>query len=244
MGESGLVREVVLEAEGKTWRAPVGTSLQIGRHPRNEVMVGGTDVSRFHATVRWEGQRLLVEDRASANGTRVDGETISGPRELRGGELIGVGSHELAVRIEDPSAPALLDDDEDDDVIDLPGGVLEQGHFASGRRREDDQVLPSVADVLLGQERLRSTVVVELSHAAEKAEVVLAQGRLVAATCGERTGLEALERILHLPQGRFRVVARAVPTEGDLNVSVTEYLRLGYWEMRLRGTQRWNRAGD
>ena len=84
---AGAVHEVALEAPACT----------IGRADDNDVVLDEVAVSRYHATVRREGERYLVQDTGSANGVLVNGRRVkSAP--LRDGDRLLIGTTELVFR--------------------------------------------------------------------------------------------------------------------------------------------------
>ncbi len=71
----------------------------IGRDPRCGVVLTAASVSRQHARiVRHPGGAFTVEDLGSRNGTYLNGKPLSGPRELREGDVLQVGQVELWFR--------------------------------------------------------------------------------------------------------------------------------------------------
>jgi hypothetical protein len=81
----------VVTGDGR--RVPVSESgLTIGRLPECDLAVSDRNVSRRHAQIRSIEGRYAVADLGSTNGTRVNGATISGPRELRAGDEITLGN--------------------------------------------------------------------------------------------------------------------------------------------------------
>lgn len=72
--------------------------LTIGRNPGNDILIDNVGVSRRHAVIRWSGDRAIVEDLGSANGTFVNGEKITS-HELRDGDEIVVLKHKLVYRL-------------------------------------------------------------------------------------------------------------------------------------------------
>jgi hypothetical protein len=68
----------------------------IGRSPECTICLTDTDVSRCHAVLRSEGQRLLVEDLKSTNGTYLAGRTV-GTEELSDGDVLEMGATLLRV---------------------------------------------------------------------------------------------------------------------------------------------------
>jgi hypothetical protein len=68
-------------------------TLTLGRLPACELAVADPNVSRRHAEVRrGPDGTWLVADLGSTNGTKVNGERIGGPRQLKDGDEITVGS--------------------------------------------------------------------------------------------------------------------------------------------------------
>jgi len=62
----------------------------IGRWADNDVVVDDRWVSRYHARLRREGERYVVEDLGSKNGTFVNGQRIAGPTALSDGDVVQV----------------------------------------------------------------------------------------------------------------------------------------------------------
>lgn len=73
---------------------PVDAPVTIGRQPDNAVVIDNAAVSSHHACVYRDGDRFVVEDLQSTNGTFVNGTRIS-RRNLRPGDMLVVGSHTL-----------------------------------------------------------------------------------------------------------------------------------------------------
>ena len=63
----------------------------VGRDPSCDLVLDVDDVSRRHARVREDGERHLLEDLGSTNGTFVGGERV-GTRVLEAGDFVRVGS--------------------------------------------------------------------------------------------------------------------------------------------------------
>jgi pSer/pThr/pTyr-binding forkhead associated (FHA) protein len=80
---------------------PVLERATIGRGTAADVVVPDRAVSRIHASVRVDGQTVVVEDLDSSNGTMVNGEPIAAARRLAPGDVVTVGSTELEVRVTD-----------------------------------------------------------------------------------------------------------------------------------------------
>jgi len=88
----------------------------VGRAPEgNRFRLPDRDVSRRHARFLLVNGVPFVEDVGSLTGTRVNGERITGRRRLREGDLVEIGSYDLAVVPDDglaavagPGAPPPL----------------------------------------------------------------------------------------------------------------------------------------
>lgn len=63
----------------------------IGRSPKNDIRLDQESVSRFHAKLMADGQKMTVEDLGSTNGTIVNSRVVKGRVRLRNGDLIKVG---------------------------------------------------------------------------------------------------------------------------------------------------------
>jgi len=68
-------------------------TLCIGRKNESDIMLLNTDVSRNHAKIGIDGQRVLVEDMGSSNGTRINGLRIRHAVELHNQDIVGIGRH-------------------------------------------------------------------------------------------------------------------------------------------------------
>jgi serine/threonine protein kinase/photosystem II stability/assembly factor-like uncharacterized protein len=73
---------------------PVGSEpLLIGRHPQADIIIDDASMSRHHAEVRLESRRCLVQDKASANGTFLNGHRLGTEwYPLNPGDLLTLGS--------------------------------------------------------------------------------------------------------------------------------------------------------
>lgn len=108
-------RLVIEDAAGTRSVVPFGDdAIVVGRGPEGvAVRLGERDVSRRHARFGRASGGVFVEDLGSRNGTRVNGERITGRRRLRDGDLVQIGDYDLAVLAEaaataGPGAPPPL----------------------------------------------------------------------------------------------------------------------------------------
>jgi pSer/pThr/pTyr-binding forkhead associated (FHA) protein len=72
--------------------APPRARVVIGRHADNDFVIDDRTVSRQHAAIHREGRRWILEDLASTNGTRVNGERVARRAPIKPGDEIGFGA--------------------------------------------------------------------------------------------------------------------------------------------------------
>ncbi|MBN1590424.1 MAG: FHA domain-containing protein [Pirellulales bacterium] len=82
------------------------TPVTIGREEGNLVQLNDERISRFHLKIQEDGDRLVLTDLESTNGTKVNGETVQ-LWILRPGDLISVGRTLLLCGAEDDIARRL-----------------------------------------------------------------------------------------------------------------------------------------
>jgi pSer/pThr/pTyr-binding forkhead associated (FHA) protein len=71
----------------------------VGRGPDCDLSLSDPMVSREHCRLDWQDGNPIVEDLASRNGTRINGETITRRRQLREGDLLQLARTVFAVRL-------------------------------------------------------------------------------------------------------------------------------------------------
>lgn len=69
---------------------PVRGVLRIGRAPENSIVVTDPTVSRLHAELWREGERVMLRS-LGANGTRINGQPIPGEHALEDGDRVDIG---------------------------------------------------------------------------------------------------------------------------------------------------------
>lgn len=84
------------------------TTFAIGRRDTNDLRLAGSEVSRDHAEIRFEGGRFTIRDRGSRYGSFVNGEAIT-ERDLANGDRIRLGrggGADLVFLADDPPGAA------------------------------------------------------------------------------------------------------------------------------------------
>lgn len=76
---------------------PPGTT-HVGRADENDIVLSGDLVSRKHARFHVTASGLAFEDLGSRNGSRLNGEKVSGTVPMKPGDVVAVGENSLVVR--------------------------------------------------------------------------------------------------------------------------------------------------
>jgi len=82
--------------------------LTVGREEGNDIQLNDERISRFHAKIQLDHDRMVLTDLGSTNGTKVNGEDIQ-LRILRYGDLISVGRSVLLFGSREQIAKRLQD---------------------------------------------------------------------------------------------------------------------------------------
>jgi pSer/pThr/pTyr-binding forkhead associated (FHA) protein len=69
----------------------------VGRQEGVAIVISDRQVSRNHAAITVQNGRVTIEDRASANGTFVNGERLTSPRTLKAGDQLKFGDVQLVL---------------------------------------------------------------------------------------------------------------------------------------------------
>jgi len=144
--------------QAQTWTLE-GETLGLGRSSKNRIHIADGTVSKDHAEFLRRDGRWYVRDRASRNGTRVNGADAREPTEIRPGDRIEIGHIELRVA-EQPQAVALrlsegtvLDSSLEFRVED----ILERGARGGGTSARLVRVLAEAGRLLVLPRPLRET---------------------------------------------------------------------------------------
>ncbi|GAA3919234.1 FhaA domain-containing protein [Microbacterium invictum] len=93
----------VLEVNGKPHPLAKGRTV-IGRGADADITISDSGASRRHAEVLWDGERAMVRDMGSTNGTKLDGHKITEARLAPDG-VITIGRTALAFKVVAQAAP-------------------------------------------------------------------------------------------------------------------------------------------
>lgn len=73
--------------------------IQLGKGPRNDVVIADPAVSSAHAIIGYENGNHSIRDLGSRNGTYINGERLTESRVLQHGDVIGMGLSKLTFRL-------------------------------------------------------------------------------------------------------------------------------------------------
>jgi hypothetical protein len=113
----------------------------IGRDAGSSIVLREPSVSRTHAEVRAEGGEFVLHT-SGATGTRLNGQLVTTPRQLKDGDRVEVGTAELTFRRSKlPLGVSVVDRAEPhpvDDILSrrttISNPILGAGHEPGGRR--------------------------------------------------------------------------------------------------------------
>src|SRR5688572_2981931 len=109
-----------------------GAKYLIGRAPDCDIRLGDPLVSARHALITHNDDGYRIEDLASRNGTRVNGERIEGKTPIQPGDRIELGGHVLQFVGPDPLPFDLTDTTQ----VPAPPVVVRSLDVAAGLRTE------------------------------------------------------------------------------------------------------------
>ena len=115
-------------------RLEVESQVVLGRGTA-DVVIDDPEISRRHALVRVVGERVVIDDLDSMNGTWVNGDRITDTVELRPGDVVRLGRSAFELEAEPASAPP--------EPVQAPSPVISSP--PSGRCPECDAEVPSAA---------------------------------------------------------------------------------------------------
>lgn len=116
-----------------------GDNLTIGRRPENNIIIENLAVSGYHARIDHQGDRILLTDMESKNGTFCNGQPVT-QATLNNNDVVTIGKHVLQADWTDTIAVEPYDEAYDT----LPGPL----DTSSTMMMEDDHIEPAKAAIL------------------------------------------------------------------------------------------------
>ena len=84
------IKIYVRDDDGRTRTLDLINELSVGRASKNAIQLDQRDVSRHHARIYRNGNRVMVEDLGSHNGTKLNGERIEQATALEPGDEVHI----------------------------------------------------------------------------------------------------------------------------------------------------------
>jgi len=103
----------IIDKSGTARRVHVhSTRFVIGRSQENDLVIDEPGLSRQHALIEIMGEKVILTDRGSQNGTFVNGRRIDGSMAIEEGDVISLGVYDIKVhrsrRLSQPAADLVL----------------------------------------------------------------------------------------------------------------------------------------
>jgi pSer/pThr/pTyr-binding forkhead associated (FHA) protein/Tfp pilus assembly protein PilF len=156
-----VLKLIIEDDEGRKTVVPfVREEITIGRQEGNTIRLTERNVSRRHARLMRQNGHVVVEDLGSSNGTRINGERISGQSSVKDGDLIQIGDYDLALQSEAAagasarSRPAPADDEPSD------AGAHSETETETETPIEDD----AASSQLSAEQRRHSTAIIKMDQ--------------------------------------------------------------------------------
>ena len=131
-------------------RAFEGGTMILGRAGDCDLVLDDRFLSRHHSRLSKEGDRLLLEDLGSRNGTLLNGSPVKAPTPVKAGDVIRISGSTITLRAEslreEPSVPStLVKELGEHTIFRSASGLLEK---ASSRTEGDEKALQRYAERL------------------------------------------------------------------------------------------------
>jgi hypothetical protein len=219
-----------MAADGPTLFAPPlapvrlepGREVTLGRSAGCDLRLPAADASRRHASVTWRGDRAVLRDLGSTNGTFLNGQRVEGEALLASGDRITIGGLDVLYwRVEPVAAPA--GPAAGTRAGEAPTIVSFRPAAGAEALRGDLARVPLFA-VLQMLELGSQTGCLEVEAPEGAARLWLEAGRLVHAEAPKARGLEAALAAAVATRGRFEFAAGSPAPERSFEASVTEVI--------------------
>jgi pSer/pThr/pTyr-binding forkhead associated (FHA) protein len=198
-----------------------GSETVLGRSPDCTLTVPSPRASRRHAVVRREGDRVLLRDLASTNGTWLNGDPVTLERELRSGDRIEIG--DTIVTYCCLEADRMADSAAGDSAQTMLSLRTSPPAPAPDALRGDLAQIPLFA-VLQMLEMGGQSGRLDVSHGERPGRIWLSGGQVVHAETEKEQGLPAALSIAGGECGRFEFASGETAEAESFAASVTEVI--------------------
>ena len=215
-----MQRLELIDGQADPARITLVDEILIGRGKEASLRIFDETASRRHAAIRFDGERVVIVDLDSTNGTIVNGEWITAPRVLSPGDKINIGGVILSFCHVARQVEADVDTDSETTVV-FKRNPLEAG---TGEGFRGDLTEIPVAAVLQVLAEGRKNGVLSIMAPDDTARCWFLDGRPVHAETGTQEGMAAALELCEFYEGRFVFFSDTTPPERSLDLSATELL--------------------
>jgi pSer/pThr/pTyr-binding forkhead associated (FHA) protein len=191
----------------------------VGRSRSCDLPLASLEASRRHAEIQYDGVRATLRDLGSTNGTLLNGQRITGDRELRPGDRIEIAGQVITFCLLQSRAGTPLPGPDTGEVETV---LFERRNDVEALRGELAEI-PSFA-VLQILEMGRKTGVLQIISEGAEGRIWLEDGAPVHAESKALLGFDAAVSLVSAAKGRFAFEAGAAPPERTIRSTVTELL--------------------
>lgn len=191
----------------------------IGRSPHCDLPLESPGASRCHAAIRTLGDRRLVRDLGSTNGTFVNGERLTGERALEAGDRIEIGDVSVTYcRVEGAMVEAARPTLTDETVV-----MKRDTATANAALRGNLQQFPAFA-VLQVLELGAQTGRLTIQGGASQGQIWFERGSPVHAVTEDQNGFDAAIALTRTETGQFQFEPDVATEERTVHASTTHVL--------------------
>lgn len=186
-------------------------TLTLGRGDGCDLVLPHGSVSKVHGIVKVRGGEIYYQDEGSSNGSYHNGRRVASVR-LRPGDVLTLGPYEIELCSNDEMARRNAEGTRGTKILDTrgpPGTVL------AGSLRD----VP-LSELLQALEFHDRTGTLEVLSPELQGEIVVREGRPLAAHAGELRDREAVLALLSLDRGRFELL-RDLPEDVEERMNAT-----------------------
>jgi hypothetical protein len=175
----------------------------LGRSEGNNIIVADADVSRHHAVLRWEGDHFKLVDLGSRNGTFVDDERIE-EHVLESGDEITCGNRRLTfLYMSEAEAREQYVESRAAQERGKTQALSLEGIGSPDRSFNGFLTGFGLPELIQTLEINRKTGVLCIESGDIEARIMVREGGIVGATCGDMEGPEAVYRSMRITEGAF-----------------------------------------
>ncbi len=147
-----MVKLHVVPVQGEPFEHPFdGETLVLGRASSSDLVLEDRFLSRNHSRIFRDGDRLMIEDLGSRNGTLLNGQPVRAPQPLAPGDVVKISGSVISVleagaaaptpMIGTPSTPAVPAGLGEHTIFRSASGMLESQVAADSQKIEDQEEL-------------------------------------------------------------------------------------------------------